>query len=92
LGFENTLLHSVRTTYNELLSFTGIKSLRTSSDSISNNDESILLVTDKIAINKLFNELYLYAQSIKRRLSFLIAIQENATRLLQFFSEKYHLK
>lgn len=96
LGFETTLLQerqtSLRNSYNELLSFNGTKFLRIPSDSISNNSDQLLLVTDKISINKLFNELYQYAQSIKNRLSFLIDIYENAKRLLTFFSEKYHLE
>lgn len=91
-GFLQERQTSLRNSYNELLGFKESKSLRTPSDSISNDDVPILLVTDKIAINKLFNELYLYAQSIKRRMIFLIAIQENAKRLLKFFSEKYHLE
>jgi len=96
LGFETTLLQerqsSLRDSYNELLSFKGTKFLRIPSDSIPNTGDQLLLVTDKVSINKLFNELYLYAQTIKRRLSFLIDIYENATRLLTFFSVKYHLE
>jgi hypothetical protein len=95
LGYETTLLQerqtNLRNSYNELLSFKGIKFLRMPSDSIPNTGDQLLLITDKISINKLFNELYQYAESIKRRLSFLIDIYNNATRLLTFISVKYHL-
>jgi len=95
LGFENTLLQerqtNLRNTYSELLSFIGIKFLRMPADNLPNASDGLLLVTDKVSINKLFNELYLYGESIKRRLSFLIDIFDNATRLLAFFSVKYHL-
>lgn len=95
LGFETTLLQerqtNLRNSYNELLSFNGIKFLRMPSDSITNTGDQLLLITDKISINKLFNELFQYAESIKRRLRFLIDIYNNATRLLTFITVKYHL-
>ncbi len=98
LGYESSLLQerqsNLRNTYSDLISFKGMKAVRFPDDSIAVlTNESLLISADKKDINKLFNEIFMYAQSIKTaRITQISRILENAKRLLIYFKEKYHLE
>lgn len=97
LGYESSLLQerqtTLRSTYTRTMSFKGLKRFRYpyNNDSIRSN-EPLLFTTDKAELNNLFNEIYMYASSIRSgRINQLRRLLENARRLLVYFKEKYHL-
>ena len=98
LSYESSLLQerqtNIRNTYNEILNFKSKRELGLPADSITAADkEHLLFSTDKTKLNKLFNEIYYYSESIRSaRLRMISGLKSRAEGLILYFKDKYHLE
>jgi hypothetical protein len=98
LSYESSLLQerqtNIRDLYNGILNFKSKRELGLPADSLTDADkEYLLFTTDKAVLNKLFNEIYHYSESIKNaRLRMISGLQARAKRLIIYFKNKYHFE
>ena len=98
LSYEESLLQerqtNIRDMYNEILNFKSKRELGLSSDiDIAADKEYLLFTTDKTKLNKLFNEIYHYSESIRNaRLRMISGLKSKAEGLIFYFKNKYRLK
>ena len=98
LSYEESLLQerqtSIRNMYNEILNFKSKREFGLAADSITAADKEYLLFsTDKAKLNKLFNEIYHYSESIRNaRLRMISRLKNRAEGLIIYFKNKYQLE
>jgi hypothetical protein len=81
---------NVRNSFDLLGHFQANKFLYT--DSIAINNIPVLFVTDKNAVNKMFNVLIRYRNMIKRQNKWFFDIAARTSRLLGYLRSRYHFK
>jgi hypothetical protein len=95
--FESTLLlerqTAVRNKMINLISFNGLRLSRTQQEvDIDNGDAPYLLTSDPQQVNQLFNEIYMYMITFRRRIAMLGELRNRATMMLTFLQDKYSFR
>ena len=88
---------NLRNTFNEVISFVPYSKLYSDVANIPvpdaiTTDESLFFTTDKVYLNKYFNQLFQYLRVIAQHRNSLRNFRNRATNQIKYFTNQYHLK